>query len=145
MPSPSFASSDKEAADRFKRWEWVDPFPDIPPALLNSADIADYVAATGMIQPFYDRPGVETLKSGSYEVAIEGPWVYWDEQGNRIADDLTRGQELRLPANTIVFVTLEPMFRVPNYLALRFNLRISRVYQGLILGTGPLVDPGFVG
>lgn len=47
--------------------------------------------------------------------------------------------------NSIAFVTLEPMFRIPDYLALRFNLKIVHVYKGLLLGTGPLVDPGFVG
>jgi deoxycytidine triphosphate deaminase len=145
MPGPSFATSDQEAASRYERWKSIDPFPEVAPALLNSADIADYVAATGMIYPFYDQPTIETLKSASYEVAIEGPYVYWDEHQLRHSDVLARDQELTLPAQTIVFVTLEPMFRVPDYLAIRFNLRISRVYQGLLLGTGPLVDPGFAG
>ncbi len=30
-------------------------------------------------------------------------------------------------------------------MAIRFNLRITYVHRGLLLGTGPLVDPGFVG
>jgi hypothetical protein len=34
---------------------------------------------------------------------------------------------------------------LPNYIALRFNLRITHVHRGLLLGTGPLVDPGFQG
>lgn len=34
---------------------------------------------------------------------------------------------------------------MPAYIALRFNLRITLVHRGLLLGTGPLVDPGFEG
>jgi hypothetical protein len=34
---------------------------------------------------------------------------------------------------------------MPAYLAGRFNLLIRDVYRGLLVGTGPLVDPGFVG
>ena len=30
-------------------------------------------------------------------------------------------------------------------MAIRFNLRITNVHKGLLLGTGPLVDPGFKG
>ena len=35
--------------------------------------------------------------------------------------------------------------RLPNYIAVQFNLRITHVHRGLLLGTGPLVDPGFHG
>jgi hypothetical protein len=34
---------------------------------------------------------------------------------------------------------------MPAYLAGRFNLLIRDVYRGLLVGTGPLVDPGFNG
>jgi hypothetical protein len=30
-------------------------------------------------------------------------------------------------------------------MVLRFNLQVQNVYKGLLLGTGPIVDPGFVG
>jgi hypothetical protein len=44
---------------------------------------------------------------------------------------------------SISFVTLEPRFRIPEYIALRFNLKITHVYRGMLAGTGPLVDPGY--
>ena len=50
-----------------------------------------------------------------------------------------------LAPNSIAFVALEPCFRIPEYMALRFNLKIKHIYKGLLLGTGPLVDPGFSG
>jgi hypothetical protein len=34
---------------------------------------------------------------------------------------------------------------MPVYIVGRFNLLIRDVYRGLLVGTGPLVDPGFVG
>ena len=42
-------------------------------------------------------------------------------------------------------MTLEPTLRLPNYIAARFNLTIREIYRGILVGTGPLVDPGFVG
>lgn len=138
-----FALSEQEAERRFKLYGNIDPYPDILPALLNSADIEDYVAATGMIMPF--KPNKDTLKPASYEVELLGKCIYWDEQGAKQVIFLERGTKFVLKKNSIAFVTLEPTFRLPDYIALRFNLRISHVYKGLLLGTGPLVDPGFTG
>lgn len=36
-------------------------------------------------------------------------------------------------------------FRLPGFLAARFNLQVRHVHRGLLLGTGPLVDPGYWG
>jgi deoxycytidine triphosphate deaminase len=143
LGSDIFARTDEEAACWFERYKSEDPFPEIAPALLNSADIMDYVAATGMIHPFYPEIGV--LKSASYEVNLLGEVVYWDEKGKVSWRRLEKGEEFVLRQNSIAFVTPEPMFRLPDYIALRFNLRIKLVHKGLLLGTGPLVDPGFVG
>jgi deoxycytidine triphosphate deaminase len=135
------AASDEEAADRAAKWRSKDPFPEIRPALLNSADIADYVAQTGMIYPFH----AERLKSASYPIRLLGDVLYWDEDGNRVTRTISDGDTFTLPKNSIAFVTLEPMFRFPDYIAGRFNLKIPNVYKGLLLGTGPLVDPGWSG
>jgi hypothetical protein len=37
------------------------------------------------------------------------------------------------------------MLRLPDYIAARFNLTIRDIYRGILVGTGPLVDPGFTG
>ncbi len=140
-PVPRYAQTEDEANEKFKRFESLDPFPDIEPALLNSADVSDYVAATGMLYPFYE----ERQKPASYEVALLGKYVYWDERGEKHVAKIARGEEFILRQNSIAFVTLEPVFRIPEYMALRFNLKITHIYRGILLGTGPLVDPGFVG
>jgi deoxycytidine triphosphate deaminase len=143
--SDGFATTDEEARKGFERWKAEDPFPDIEPALLNSGDVADYVAATGMIYPFHVDN--DKRKPASYEVDLLGRCVSFsgDRREDVLVTDVARGDEFILRRNEIAFVQLEPNFRLPEYIALRFNLRITNVYRGLLLGTGPLVDPGFEG
>jgi deoxycytidine triphosphate deaminase len=137
-----YAATDAEAEARFQRTFNSDPFPKIAPSLLNSADICDYVRMTGMLHPF--RP--DKVKSASYEAAVGGRCIWWDEHGVWQEVDLEKeDREFTLRANSIAFVQVEPKFRLPDYMALRFNLKITHVHRGILLGTGPLVDPGFVG
>ena len=137
----SFAISEDQAKERFERFFAIDPFPDIPAALLNSSDIRSYVGATGMIFPFNDAK--EKLKTASYEVDLLGKCVYWDGDEKLQVQEVKEGDEFTLRKNSIAFVTLRPIFRLPRYIALRFNLKITHVYRGILLGTGPLVDPGY--
>jgi deoxycytidine triphosphate deaminase len=134
------SKDDNDAENRYNLFKSKDPFPDIPSALLNSKDIFKYVATTGMIHPFYP----EDLKGATYDVRINGKAIYWNEKGKKINIDFSKNK-LIFPKNTIVFIELEPIFRIPDYIALRFNLSIDNIYKGLLLGTGPIVDPGFVG
>lgn len=139
----NYAKSEQEATDRHIKNKSKDPFHDILPALLNSADIADYVAVTGMIFPF----DPENLKSASYEMLLGGQVIHWntkDKTTTRI-DELKNDQEIVFNKNSITFVTVNAKFRLPDYIALRFNLQIEHVHRGLLLGTGPLVNPGFCG
>jgi len=148
---PNFATSDEDAADRFGRTRGEDPFPEIRPALLNTADLLDYVAETGMIYPFEVPPGdpSELLKPASCGIRLAGDYVYWDTGPDgeplKVEGTLTSGKDLVLKKNSIVYVTLEPMLRLPDYIAARFNLTIRDIYRGILVGTGPLVDPGFTG
>lgn len=132
----------KKAEAAFQKYKNIDPFPEIDPALLNSSDIIKYVWKTGMLCPFYPKK----LQGASYEVAIRGKVIFWDDAGRKIEQYVDRDTDsFELKPNSIAFVTLEPTFQIPDYIALRFNLKISHVYKGLLLGTGPLVDPGFQG
>jgi len=141
-PNLAPIDNDEESQRRFERARGVDPFPEIPPALLNSADIYDYVRMAGILHPFHP----EKLKSGSYEAGIKGRCIWWDDEAKRHSINLGKdADEFTLFANSIAFVQVEPKFRLPDYIALRFNLKITHVHRGILLGTGPLVDPGFVG
>jgi deoxycytidine triphosphate deaminase len=143
----NYAKTETEAEVRSARYRDkdvdIDPFPDIPRSLLSSEHIKAYVRQTGMIHPFVDRN--DRLKSASYEVNAGGQFIYWDENGNKISVRVEKDGIITLPPNSISFIQLESTFRLPQYIAVRFNLRITHVHRGLLLGTGPLVDPGFHG
>ncbi len=79
-----FDITEKEAKEKFNKYKNLDPFPNIRPALLNSADILDYVAETGIIFPFHEAK----LKSASYEIALLGQVILWDGNGEKISKDL---------------------------------------------------------
>src|SRR4051812_49283942 len=72
----NYANSDEDAEARWRAYKSVDPFPHIRPALLNSADFIDYIAATGMIFPFHDR--ADLLKPACYGLQLRGRCIYWD-------------------------------------------------------------------
>ena len=115
-----------------------------------------------MIYPFHP----EDLKGATYSVRLTGLSVrYIEDDAGKIEPDIfcigkddsdlpnalenqkryKETDDIILKPNSITYVTLEPVFQVPEYLALRFNLKISNVYKGLLLGTGPIIDPGFQG
>lgn len=134
-------NSSMEAKSRFNEHKNTDPFPNIPPALLNSADIHDYIETTGLLYPYTPK----YLKSSSYEVQVGDEAYFWDKHGEKQKVALNDDAQIELPPNGLVFFKTLQEFRLPPYMAVRFNLRITNVHRGLLLGTGPLVDPGFEG
>ncbi len=138
-----FAQSDFEANKRYLEWGKKDPFPEIESALLNSADIIEYANKTGMVHPF--EVNEKSIRGATFCVRIAGKCVWWDEENIKHEKELKDGETITIKKDSIFFITLKPYFRVPEYLILRFNLKIDHVYKGLLLGTGPVVDPGFCG
>lgn len=138
--------SDKDidliAQSKYNVYNFNDPFEDIVPALLNPKDVEKYINKTGMISPF-DR---DNLKSVTYRIPLYGDIHYW-ENNVRYTKTLNRGSSdyFELKPNSIVYIHIDTIFRVPYYIAFRFNLKIDLVHKGLLLGTGPVVDPGFQG
>lgn len=146
-------AGEHSASARYEKFRDFDPFEEIPPALLNAGHIASYAIACGMIEPF-ERD--KLVKPATYLVKVEGDCRYVDEAGKFVSfylssDPADRQNHLdvrdrvRLEPNSVCFLTLAPEFRLPAYLGARFNLLIRDVYRGLLVGTGPLVDPGFTG
>ncbi|RED17720.1 hypothetical protein [Parasphingopyxis lamellibrachiae] len=119
----------------------------IPDTLLSSEDIQTVVKATGAISPFYVGGGRESrLKKAAYEGRIGSKaYIYRTHHQPDVIFDAERDDVLKVPSNSIVFVESDIDFRLPDFLALRFNLQIKHVHRGLLLGTGPLVDPGYWG
>ena len=141
MTELNFAISDAEAAEKAAKFLTTDPFPSIPLSLLSAAEIDDYARMAGLLYPFDSR----ALKSASYEIHAGGEFIRWDGEGRRISETLTRGSRCIIPAQSLCFVQLEPYFRLPYYMAVRLSLRTTQIHRGLLMGTGPMVDPGFSG
>ena len=117
---------------------WEDPLDDVQ-GMLSSDLIKYYNDAVGglMIDPFSE----ERLKPAAYELTLGPSYLLEGEEQTLSADS----PWLTLPPNSIVFVSMSERLMIPHYLVARFNLAIEFVYQGLLLGTGPQVDPGFQG
>ena len=133
----------KWAKHRFYR---QDPLPCIEPALLNSLDIGRYVEKGCLLDK--ERFDPELLKPASYEIRLLGKLYWWEEEEGRLEKRcrlIVEGDCVKLGRNSISYLWIEERLRLPEYIAARFNLRISDVHKGLLLGTGPLIDPGFGG
>ena len=122
------------------------PCKKIPPSLLSAKHIKTYVRETGLIWPFcFGDGGKSRLKKASYEGKI-GEYAYkYEVDSKEPVSIFFDGNLLIVPANSIVFVECDLEFRLPNNIAVRFNLQINHVHRGLLLGTGPLIDPGYWG
>jgi deoxycytidine triphosphate deaminase len=133
----------KKTPPEYEQFRSNDPFPDIAPALLNSADLTDYIRTVRIVEPFVEK----NLKPASYEIPFAGTVYWWNADSGRLErkDIKSKDDVFTLESNSIAFVHLATDLFLPDYIAIRFNLRITHVHQGLLLGTGPLVDPGFCG
>lgn len=120
-----------------------DPLKHIPSALLNSADIQEYQDRCELLrgEPFEKL----RLKSASYEICCKGD-VFWSDHEDRLKHHrIIESKPFVLEKNQIAYLSPDVVFYLPDYIAARFNLTISLVHKGLLLGTGPMVDPGFQG
>tara|TARA_R110002110_G_C13458731_1_gene717941 strand:- start:998 stop:2200 length:1203 start_codon:yes stop_codon:yes gene_type:complete len=119
----------------------------IPCSLLSAEHIREYVEETGLISPFYIKGGKKSrLKDAAYEGRI-GNFAYEYRENEKAPKRIFSEDDefLTVPKNSIIFVECDLDFRLPEFIALRFNLQIKHVHRGLLLGTGPLVDPGYWG
>ena len=120
---------------------------DIAPALLNSADIKTYIDMGCIIAK--DSFDSELLKPASYEMRFLGKlydWTINDEgQLKPRCREICPDKPTILYQNSITYLWMKEKLFLPEYIAARFNLHIRHVHKGLLLGTGPLVDPGFSG
>jgi deoxycytidine triphosphate deaminase len=126
---------------RYNDYRGLDPFPNIIPALLNSADVATYIKTLGMVSPFYE----DQLSGVTLSLKVGDTAVYWNQKKEKEVFKITNDDSFVLKSNTIAYITIEEELRLPAYIIARFNLRVTNAYRGILLGTGPIVDPGFVG
>ena len=133
---------------------WVDPLNPIDnrdnpkgPVLLAD-EIKEYVEKYKiLINPndFNER----SLKGASYSMKPDPKEAYYFDE-KRKQTNLKRGKDENgsfyiVKRNSLVYIKLSQRLILPYYIIGRHNLTIKYVYQGLLLGTGPQVDPGFEG
>ena len=115
---------------------WLDRYKNVQ-GMLSAHWIKYYVDTVTMISPFQ----LGNLKPAGYELTL-GPSYYINGRYKWLTP---KRPHLEIPPNSIVFVSMQERLILPHYIAARFNLSIQYIYQGLLLGTGPQVDPGFKG
>jgi len=116
----------------------------IPQGMLSSPHIAMYVS-TGWLIENYDK---SCLSSCSYHMRISGSVLVsrggvteeftlcdFDDENRKMK------RKLVLEPNSLTFVTTIEKFKLPRDVIARFNLKSKWVHKGLLLGTGPIVDP----
>lgn len=116
---------------------WIDPEPEVS-GVLSADRIRAYNAAVGgIVHPFEDS----RVRTAGYELSL-GPLFV--RAG--IVERLTPQQPyLTVEPNSIVFVSVAEAITLPHWLAGQFDLRLMHIYAGVLLGSGPNVDPGFQG
>lgn len=113
--------------------------------MLSSPQI-NYLAREGiLIQGFSEK----NLGPASYHMRISGPFITSENNINveytlsDTEDTNTKNvKKIVLQPNTLTYVTTYEKFNLPSDFIARFNLKSKWVHKGLLLGTGPIVDPG---
>jgi len=123
-------------------WKYQDP--NKSPSrkgLLLSNEIDSFCRVGLLIRAPHYKP--ENLRPASYTLTVGPNYV---GSNGRIDKMGKEGQaSFYMEPNSIVYVTTAEELNLPFYVAARFNLRVNWVYKGILLGTGPQVDPGFKG
>ncbi len=116
----------------------------IPGGMLSSPHIAYCVSKYKIIEN-YDQ---KCLRSATYDMRLGSEVLTW-HKGEKVEfklgkqKDKNRGisTRLELKPNSLTFVTTIEKFNLPKDIIARFNLKSKWVHEGLLLGTGPIVDP----
>jgi hypothetical protein len=90
-----------------------------------------------MIRPFQEQH----LNAASYDLTL-GPRCVLD--GQELVLDPKR-RILRIPPSTIALVTSREVLLMPHWLVATFNLKSKFIFDGLLMGAGPQIDPGYKG
>ena len=123
-----------------------------------SVDIKKYVDKGCLIEKKYVDKGClieeinfdpSRLKTASYEMRLLGKLYDWratnDGRLQQRCREICDGDRVEFSRNSITYLWMKEKLLLPEYIAARFNLHIRYVHRGILLGTGPLVDPGFCG
>lgn len=110
-----------------------------PPGVLLSDRIEYYVKHNLLIVPF--NPNEEHFKAASYDFTLGN--IY--KRGEKVSTLLKEHSDLTIQPHEAVLVRTKEHLNMPKFLIGRWNLRVSRVYQGLVWVGGIHIDPGWEG
>ena len=113
-----------------------DPFPEVTGVLLSDK-IEDYIEKTGLIM-LYDKKNIEPA---SYDLRL-GSECYTKAKRRLLRDD---DPDFLIEPYELAVISIYENLNVPRYLVGRWNIRIGLIYKGVLLVSGPQVDPGFRG
>jgi len=94
-----------------------------------------------LIHPFDPKDPDKLLKPASCTLRLGCHYRVNGEEGFLGPDNPT----LVIPRHGITMVTTFEWLNIPTFLIARWNLRVHRVYDGLVWVGGPQVDPGYQG
>ncbi len=116
----------------------------IQPGMLSSPHILYCIKKYNIIEGFDES----CIDPATYHMRIGGKVLTWNKGEKveyRLGDQDDLNKKLRskvvLKPNSLTFVTTIEKFNLPKDIIARFNLKSKWVHQGLLLGTGPIVDP----
>lgn len=119
----------------------------IPAGMLSSPQIHYCVDKYHIIDGF-DK---SCLDSATYHMRLGDKVLTW-EHGEKVEFSLGKEEDknkniytkVELKPNSLTFVTTVEKFNLPRDIIARFNLKSRLVHKGLLLGTGPIVDPELI-
>jgi deoxycytidine triphosphate deaminase len=110
------------------------------PGVLLSDVIRRYCREFDLISPFDED---NLLKPACYRLTIGDEYA----TAGKIhpLPDQSGKNEIRIPPFAVAIVKTEETINMPPFLIGRWNIQVSRAYQGLVWVGGPQVDAGYVG
>jgi len=94
-----------------------------------------------LIDPFYPEKEKGLLKPASYHLRI-GDKIRIEGQDYELS---TEKNVQHIPAHGMAIIKTFERINMPNNLIGRWNLKVKKVYEGLLWVGGPQVDPGYSG
>jgi deoxycytidine triphosphate deaminase len=121
-----------------EQWKYNDP-DESDRGILLANQIHRLCAEKLLISKDYEP---ENLRPAAYTLRIGDDYIDSDGKKHKLSE---KDDTFVFQKNSIIFVSTKEELDLPFYIVARFNLRVNWVYAGILLGTGPQVDPGFSG
>jgi len=107
--------------------------------VLISQDIQHYAKMHDMITPFEES----CLKAAGYELRLGKEYAMGGQRSQ--FDELSGNIEITIPPFQVIIISTLEEINLPRFMIARWNLRVKKVYEGLLWSGALQVDPGWHG